>query len=206
MTNPDLLIEVKNLQYRFNNEPLLEDVSFSLKRGETLAIMGPSGSGKSTLLRVLAGFLKPLQGHVFVSKSIGTVSQDLRLLPHLSAIQNIAAPLIIRGVAAKKALQQATHMLTDLKLPEIANRPAKFLSQGQAQRVAFARALAMDTQLLMLDEPTSALDDENAALILHLLKSWLTPQKSILMITHQKEIADWSNRTLHITQGKLEMA
>ena len=206
MTNPDLLIEVKNLQYRFNNEPLLEDVSFSLKRGETLAIMGPSGSGKSTLLRVLAGFLKPLQGQVFVSKSIGTVSQDLRLLPHLSAIQNIAAPLIIRGEPAPASLQQATKMLADLKLPEIANRPAKFLSQGQAQRVAFARALAMDTQLLMLDEPTSALDDENATLILDLLKTWLSPEKSILMITHQKEIADWSNRTLHITQGKLETA
>lgn len=204
MTKSNLLIKVKNLQYRFNNEPLLENVSFSLERGETLAIMGPSGSGKSTLLRVLAGFLKPLNGEVYVSKSIGTVSQDLRLLPHLSAIQNIAAPLIIRGEATQPSLRKAKSMLTDLKLPEIGNRPAKFLSQGQAQRVAFARALAMETELLMLDEPTSALDEENAELILRLLKNWLTPERSILMITHQKEIADWSNRTLRIQQGALE--
>ena len=166
--------------------------------------MGPSGSGKSTLLRVLAGFLKPLNGEVYVSKSIATVSQDLRLLPHLSAIQNIAAPLIIRGEAPQPSLRKAKSMLADLKLPEIGNRPAKFLSQGQAQRVAFARALAMETELLMLDEPTSALDEENAELILRLLKNWLTPERSILMITHQKEIADWSNRTLRIQQGALE--
>ena len=94
-------------------------------------------------------------------------------------------------------------MLEDLLLPEIALRPAKFLSQGQAQRVAFARALVMDTHLLMLDEPTSALDEENSQLILNLLKKWLNPKKSILMITHLKEIADWSDRTLRIREGNL---
>jgi len=197
------LVKAANLQYRFNNEPLLEDVSFSLKPGETLSIMGPSGSGKSTLLRVLAGFLHPLGGELYVTPSIATVSQDLKLLPHLSSLRNIAVPQIIRGVDPQVALDKAKSMLVELSLEAIAHRQARFLSQGQAQRVALARALVMDCSLLFLDEPTSALDEENAQLILGLLKKWLKPERSILMITHQEEIADWSDRKLRLKEGQL---
>ena len=165
--------------------------------------MGPSGSGKSTLLRIVAGFLTPVSGTIQKPKEIATVNQDFQLLQHLSAIKNIALPLVIRGVSAKEAQEKALEELQKFGLIDLKNKAVRLLSQGQAQRVALARALVMSPSLLLLDEPTSALDSKSTQHMLHLLDQWCADAHGILMITHIPQVAQWCTRTLALQDGKL---
>ena len=198
-----ILLHAQNISHHFGEEHCLNDVSITLKGGQRIALMGPSGSGKSTLLRIVAGFLAPVSGEVQKPRRISTVNQDFQLLRNLSAIRNIALPLVIAGVSAQDAQERAHVQLTRFGLTALEQKPVGFLSQGQAQRVALARALVMDPELLLLDEPTSALDQKTTQKMLDILDEWCTSQKGILMITHIPLVAQWCSHSLHLEFGAL---
>lgn len=154
---------------QFGDFRAVKDASFELENGQFLTILGPSGSGKTTLLRMIAGFLTPTGGEIFVNgqgvaavapnkRSVGMVFQKLALFPHMTAAENIAFPLKMRRFDAKKISSRVTDYLNLVKLDGLEDRRINELSGGQQQRVAIARALVFEPDLLLLDEPLAALD------------------------------------------------
>lgn len=195
------MLEVKNLCKEFNNRPILKDISFRLKDGEIMTIVGPSGAGKTTLLRIIAGLETKDSGEILIDgKSydpgkVGVVFQDFNLFPNLNVLQNITlAPTMVLKESKEEADQNAKKLLDQLQMNGREKQYPYQLSGGQKQRVAIARALAMKPRILCYDEPTSALDPnlrkEVEKMILGLKKSGLTQ----LIITHDltfaKNVAD----------------
>ena len=191
------MLEVKNLSKGFNGHQILKDISFTLKDGEIMTIVGPSGAGKTTLLRIIAGLETKDSGQILIdgkpydSGKVGVVFQDYNLFPNLNVLQNITlAPTLVLKKSKAEAEQDA-HVL--LKRLQMSGRETQYpyeLSGGQKQRVAIARALAMKPRILCYDEPTSALDPnlrkEVEKMILSLKKSGLTQ----LIITHDLNFAE----------------
>lgn len=195
------MLEVKNLCKEFNNRPILKDISFTLKDGEIMTIVGPSGAGKTTLLRIIAGLETKDSGEILIDGKlydpgkVGVVFQDFNLFPNLNVLQNIAlAPTMVLKESKEEADQNAKKLLDQLQMTGREKQYPYQLSGGQKQRVAIARALAMKPRILCYDEPTSALDPnlrkEVEKMILDLKKSGLTQ----LIITHDltfaKNVAD----------------
>ena len=195
------MLEVKNLCKEFNNRPILKDISFTLKDGEIMTIVGPSGAGKTTLLRIIAGLETKDSGEIFIDGNpydpgnVGVVFQDFNLFPNLNVLQNITlAPTMVLKESKAEAEQNAQKLLDQLQMNGREKQYPYQLSGGQKQRVAIARALAMNPRILCYDEPTSALDPnlrkEVEKMILDLKKSGLTQ----LIITHDltfaKNVAD----------------
>lgn len=195
------MLEVKNLCKEFNNRPILKDISFTLKDGEIMTIVGPSGAGKTTLLRIIAGLEAKDSGEILIDGkpydpgNVGVVFQDFNLFPNLNVLQNITlAPTMVLKESKAEAEQNAQKLLDQLQMNGREKQYPYQLSGGQKQRVAIARALAMNPRILCYDEPTSALDPnlrkEVEKMILDLKKSGLTQ----LIITHDltfaKNVAD----------------
>lgn len=195
------MLEVKNLYKEFNNRPILKDISFTLKDGEIMTIVGPSGAGKTTLLRIIAGLETKDSGEILIDGkpydpgNVGVVFQDFNLFPNLNVLQNITlAPTMVLKESKAEAEQNAQKLLDQLQMNGREKQYPYQLSGGQKQRVAIARALAMNPRILCYDEPTSALDPnlrkEVEKMILDLKKSGLTQ----LIITHDltfaKNVAD----------------
>ena len=195
------MLEVKNLCKEFNNRPILKDISFTLKDGEIMTIVGPSGAGKTTLLRIIAGLETKDSGKILIDGKpydpgkVGVVFQDFNLFPNLNVLQNITlAPTMVLKESKEEADQNAKKLLDQLQMTGREKQYPYQLSGGQKQRVAIARALAMKPRILCYDEPTSALDPnlrkEVEKMILDLKKSGLTQ----LIITHDltfaKNVAD----------------
>lgn len=195
------MLEVKNLCKEFNNRPILKDISFTLKDGEIMTIVGPSGAGKTTLLRIIAGLETKDSGEILIdgkpydSGKVGVVFQDFNLFPNLNVLQNITlAPTAVLKESKEEADKNAQELLNKLQMQGREKQYPYELSGGQKQRVAIARALAMKPRILCYDEPTSALDPnlrkEVEKMILNLKKSGLTQ----LIITHDltfaKNVAD----------------
>lgn len=195
------MLEVKNLCKEFNNRPILKDISFTLKDGEIMTIVGPSGAGKTTLLRIIAGLETKDSGEILIDGKpydpgkVGVVFQDFNLFPNLNVLQNITlAPTMVLKESKEEADQNAKKLLDQLQMTGREKQYPYQLSGGQKQRVAIARALAMKPRILCYDEPTSALDPnlrkEVERMILDLKKSGLTQ----LIITHDltfaKNVAD----------------
>ncbi|MDB6245317.1 amino acid ABC transporter ATP-binding protein [Lactobacillus amylovorus] len=195
------MLEVKNLYKKFNNRPILKDISFTLKDGEIMTIVGPSGAGKITLLRIIAGLETKDSGEILIDGkpydpgNVGVVFQDFNLFPNLNVLQNITlAPTMVLKESKAEAEQNAQKLLDQLQMNGREKQYPYQLSGGQKQRVAIARALAMNPRILCYDEPTSALDPnlrkEVEKMILDLKKSGLTQ----LIITHDltfaKNVAD----------------
>jgi len=195
------MLEVKNLCKKFNNRPILKDISFTLKDGEIMTIVGPSGAGKTTLLRIIAGLETKDSGEILIDGkpydpgNVGVVFQDFNLFPNLNVLQNITlAPTMVLKESKAEAEQNAQKLLDQLQMNGREKQYPYQLSGGQKQRVAIARALAMNPRILCYDEPTSALDPnlrkEVEKMILDLKKSGLTQ----LIITHDltfaKNVAD----------------
>lgn len=195
------MLEVKNLCREFNNRPILKDISFTLKDGEIMTIVGPSGAGKTTLLRIIAGLETKDSGEILIDGkpydpgNVGVVFQDFNLFPNLNVLQNITlAPTMVLKESKAEAEQNAQKLLDQLQMNGREKQYPYQLSGGQKQRVAIARALAMNPRILCYDEPTSALDPnlrkEVEKMILDLKKSGLTQ----LIITHDltfaKNVAD----------------
>lgn len=195
------MLEVKNLCKEFNNRPILKDISFTLKDGEIMTIVGPSGAGKTTLLRIIAGLETKDSGEILIDGKpydpgkVGVVFQDFNLFPNLNVLQNITlAPTMVLKESKEEADQNAKKLLDQLQMTGREKQYPYQLSGGQKQRVAIVRALAMKPRILCYDEPTSALDPnlrkEVERMILDLKKSGLTQ----LIITHDltfaKNVAD----------------
>lgn len=197
------MLEVKNLKKSFGNRLILNNVSFTVKDGEILTIVGPSGAGKTTLLRCITGLESAdsgqflIDGKPFDPESLepeqtvmGVVFQDFNLFPHLSVLENITlAPTMVLKQSNEEAIANAQKLLQQLGLKNKGNLYPFQLSGGQKQRVAIARALAMKPKILCYDEPTSALDpnlrDEVAQLLLGLKKQGMTQ----LVVTHDMDFA-----------------
>ena len=191
------MLEVKNLSKEFNGHQILRDISFALKDGEIMTIVGPSGAGKTTLLRIIAGLETKDSGEILIdgkpydSGKVGVVFQDYNLFPNLNVLQNITlAPTLVLKKSKTEAEQDARLLLKRLQMSGREQQYPYELSGGQKQRVAIARALAMKPRILCYDEPTSALDPnlrkEVEKMILSLKKSGLTQ----LIITHDLNFAE----------------
>ena len=191
------MLEVKNLSKEFNGHQILRNISFTLKDGEIMTIVGPSGAGKTTLLRIIAGLETKDSGEILIdgkpydSGKVGVVFQDYNLFPNLNVLQNITlAPTLVLKKSKTEAEQNARLLLKRLQMSGREQQYPYELSGGQKQRVAIARALAMKPRILCYDEPTSALDPnlrkEVEKMILSLKKSGLTQ----LIITHDLNFAE----------------
>jgi putative ABC transport system ATP-binding protein len=200
---------------------VLRGVSLSIRRGECVFLAGPSGSGKSTLLSILGCILTPDQGTATVlgcdikqlnaaqrsvlrRDRIGFVFQRFNLIRGLTALENICVPLTLRGVSVRTARARAEQLLREVGLMDKANCHPRRLSSGQCQRVAVARALAGDPDLILADEPTASLDANNGGLIIELLRR-LTVQygKTTVVVTHDRRIFGYADRVLHLRNGKI---
>lgn len=204
------LLEVNNLQKRFGKYQVLKGVSFSLERGQVLAIIGSSGSGKTTLLRCLNFLETPDEGSIFVDGKelfsagtkytddqirqnrlhFGLVFQNFNLFPHYSVLENITlAPTLLKMGTPEQLKETALHLLEQVDLANKADAYPFQLSGGQQQRVAIARAWAMHPEVLCFDEPTSALDPELTNEVLRVIKGLKGEDRTMIVVTHEMEFA-----------------
>lgn len=214
------IIEAKNLKKSFGKQTLaLRGASLSVEAGEVVAIMGPSGSGKSTLLHCLAGILKTDSGEViFDGQDIGELSESKRsqlrrekfgfvfqfsqLVPELTALDNIALPLLINGVSKSEAYERAQTWLKKLGVSAVAKQIPGELSGGQAQRVAVARAMIIEPKILFADEPTGSLDSLNSEKVMELfIKTVKESGTTLIMVTHEATIAAYADREVVVRDG-----
>ena len=199
----------------------LDDVSVSLEAGSYTAVMGPSGSGKSTLLNLVGGLDTADSGTVRVAgvdlsrvsearraekrgTAIGFVFQTFNLMPRLTAVENVALPLVFDGWPRQKRLDRARDVLDDVGLGDRYDHAPTELSGGQRQRVAIARALAPEPSLLLADEPTGNVDTDTGAAIMRLLAAIHDRGNTILLVTHARRIAEHAERIVHVRDGRIE--
>ena len=199
----------------------LGGIDLVIERGEFVAIVGPSGSGKSTMMNLIGCLDRPSAGTVKIagdstnelndnqltslrSKAIGFVFQQFQLLPNTTAIENVMAPLLYQGVSTKAAKKAAAQMLTQLGLGDRLNFDRNRLSGGQQQRVAIARALVTSPDIVLADEPTGALDSKTGAAVIELLKDMHRDGRTIVLITHDLEIAASAPRRVFLRDGLIE--
>ncbi|WP_407072339.1 ABC transporter ATP-binding protein [Planococcus liqunii] len=199
---------------------VLNQINLSVNEGDFVAILGPSGSGKSTLMNMIGCLDTPTGGEYSLSqqnvqelsekelaairnKEIGFVFQQFHLLPRLSARLNVELPLVYAGLPAKERERRATDMLARVGLEERMEHLPSQLSGGQQQRVAIARAMVTEPTILLADEPTGALDQKTGKQIMSLFHQLNQEGKSIIMITHDPEIAKNAGRVFHILDGHL---
>lgn len=198
----------------------LSDISFEVKKGEFVAIMGPSGSGKSTLMHILGALDLPTRGKYILdgeevgklnddeladirNKKIGFIFQSYNLLPRTSAMKNVMLPMAYAGVPKKERVDVAKKYLTMVGLGDRMHHTSNQLSGGQQQRVAIARALAMNPSILLADEPTGNIATDQAAEIMAIFQKLNDEGHTIVMITHEKDIAANAKRIITIRDGKL---
>ena len=198
---------------------ILDDISFSVNAGESIAIVGTSGSGKSTLLGLLAGLDRPSSGSIFLegqelnrlnedqlatvrAARVGFIFQSFQLLPSLNALENVMLPLELAGI--RGAREQAQAIMTRVELDQRLNHYPRQLSGGEQQRVAIARAFACQPAILFADEPTGNLDQETGATIIRLMFELNREQgTTLVLVTHDSELADPCDRILKLKAGRL---
>ena len=222
-----MILQLEHIYKDYNQEkfvvPVLKDVSFSVEEGEYVAIMGPSGSGKSTLMNIIGCLDTPTSGTYFLkgvdisgrsdsemskirNKSIGFVSQNFNLLPKQSAVENVALPLLYSGVPRKERRERAKAALEKVGLEDRLEFKPTQLSGGQKQRVAIARAIVTKPDILLADEPTGALDTASGLQVMELFKQLNQEGMTVIMITHDPDIAAHAHRVMTIRDGILSSA
>ena len=199
----------------------LRGVTFEIQKGEYVAVMGPSGSGKSTLMNLIGCLDTPSKGRYVLrgkvvsemnddelaavrNREIGFVFQTFNLLPRATALHNVELPLVYAGIPKEKRLEQAKHALEMVDLADRMTHKPNELSGGQRQRVAVARALVMNPSILLADEPTGNLDTATGEEIMRLFERLHEQGHTIILVTHEKDIADHARRTISIRDGKIE--
>jgi putative ABC transport system ATP-binding protein len=215
------LIEARDLELSFGATPALRGASLAADAGEMLAVMGPSGSGKSTLLHCLAGILRPSAGEVWFGgrridtlgetersalrrDRFGFVFQSGQLVPELSAVENVALPLLLGGMRRASALAQARPWFGRLGLDGLEGRRSGELSGGQAQRVALARGLITRPDVLFADEPTGSLDSLTGEQVMGLLTAAARDQGStVILVTHEPRVAAYARREVIVRDGRV---
>lgn len=201
--------------------PALRDVSFSMRAGEFVAIMGPSGSGKSTLMNLIGLLDRPTSGKLFLAgedttalshdrlaqlrnSQIGFVFQAYNLLPRNTALENVEVPLVYARMPRRKRLALARELLGAVGLLHRKDHPPAQLSGGEQQRVAIARALACNPAIILADEPTGALDSRTGMELLALLQSLNRLGRTIVLVTHDENVAAHARRIVRLRDGVIE--
>ncbi len=219
------IIQLKNISrtYRIGAETInaILSVSLEIKKNEYVALMGPSGSGKSTLMNILGCLDTPSGGEyilngtsvgkmtdnelaVIRNKEIGFVFQTFNLLPRSTALDNVALPLVYAGVGKAKRLERAMEVLTNVGLKDRVKHKPNELSGGQRQRVAVARALVNSPSIILADEPTGNLDSKTSDEIMILLEEIHKAGNTIIVVTHEEDIAKYAHRIVRLKDGLVE--
>ena len=219
------LFEAKNLckTYRLGHDHevrALQEVSFTMARGQWLAISGPSGSGKSTLLAILAALDRPSSGEVLFNgeslssandvrlaryrkEKIGVVFQEYQLFEELNALENVCMPLVVSQLNRKSQKERAMMLLERVGLADRAQHLPRQLSGGERQRVAIARALIHGPEVIFADEPTSNIDKKAADMVMDLFHSFKEQGKSLVVVSHSLELAEVADEQLHMESGRI---
>ena len=222
----ETIIEVKNVKkiYRMGSERIcaVDDISFTVKRGEFCCLYGASGSGKSTLLNLMAGIEKLTSGQVIIKgknirkmseknlakfrqNNLGFVFQSYNLLGSMTALENVELPLVFKHVKSKKRKRLAKDMLVKVGLGSRLKHKPKEMSGGQQQRVGIARAFVSNPEIVFADEPTGNLDSKTSKEVMDLIQEMAkTNQQTIVMVTHDRRLAEYADKIIHIFDGKIE--
>jgi len=221
----DEVIKVENLKkmYLMGDYKLdvLRGIDLTVRRGDALSIMGPSGSGKSTLIQIMGCLDKPTSGKVYIdgidvstmsddelaeirSKKVGFVFQSFFLIPTMNAVQNVELPMIFNGFSLEERHRRALEILDLVGLGERAEHKPSELSGGERQRAAIARALANDPRIIFADEPTGNLDSKSGEEIINLLMKLNKKGYTIIIVTHNINIARHAKKIIHIKDGLIE--
>ncbi len=222
MTTPIISLERVSRVYDMGRVavPALDDVSLGVQPGEFVAIVGPSGSGKSTMMNILGCLDRPTHGTYRLagtavaeldddglarlrSRSIGFIFQSYNLLPRTTALDNVAAPLLYQGVSRAERVRRARAALERLGLGDRVDHEPTELSGGQQQRVAVARALVTEPALILADEPTGNLDSHAGADVITLLRELHRAGRTIVLITHDADVAASADRQVHLLDGRI---
>ena len=219
------LIEVKKLNKQFKNNnstiKVLKNINLNLESGKLIALIGPSGSGKSTFLHLLALLDKPTKGEIFlvgkkteniseeqrnliIRNNISIIFQNNNLLSDFTALENVAIPLIIRGNDYNFSIKKAAKILSKVNLGHRLDHFPSDLSGGEQQRVAIARSLASDTNIILADEPTGNLDEKTSEEVFSYFLKLKQKNKTILIATHNRELARKADYTLRLSNGNIK--
>lgn len=218
------MINVSHISKIYKNDSVeikaLDNVTFEIKKGEFVAIMGPSGSGKSTLMHILGALDKPTKGSYILdnenieklsddelsdirNRKIGFIFQAFNLLPRTTALKNVMLPMVYAEVSKEQRINKAEKYLKLVGLADRMLHTSNQLSGGQQQRVAIARSLVMNPAILLADEPTGNIASTQAAEIMAIFRKLNREGHTIVMITHEADIAEYAKRIIHIRDGKI---
>jgi putative ABC transport system ATP-binding protein len=220
----DAVVSVENVRkvYRLGAPiTVLDGVSLALPRGSYTAVMGPSGSGKSTLLNLIGCLDTPTEGRITIEsrdvtalssderaairgRDVGFVFQSFQLMPRLTAVENVALPLVFQEVPRERRTERAHDLLASVGMADRADHQPAELSGGQRQRVAVARSLSGDPSIVLADEPTGSLDTDTGARIMGLLERINQSGTTVLLVTHERNIAEHAERIVHVIDGRIE--
>jgi len=214
------MIELKNVSKFYGSVRPISGLDLRIEDGDFIAILGPSGSGKTTLLNTVAGLLTPNEGQVVVDdvslyevhqrervafrrENFGFVFQAFNLLPYFTVLQNVEVPLYLAGKDARSQKERARQLLESVRLEDKADRLPGQLSAGEQQRVAIARAVANSPGVIFADEPTGNLDSDNSRLVMGHMRELSDQGKTILLVTHDAQMASFANRQIKLLDGRL---